>query len=552
VSASVDPRALGRAALLGTAGGGDVPLTGTPADGLLEARAGEPVERRVLLAAGARSWLRRAGRVAEDAPEAPSPAADETRPACSASVARRVEDFFLPGRAPLLPEALALLDDRGLRLPFEALPAALTRCQKAHRAALAAVVGERGRWLASHNRAWRWVLTHERAAAPGAEVDVDALRRTFDEGRLDDRVIALCRLREVDPEGARELLEATWAGERAHDRALLLQAIAVSLSLADEPLLERSRVGSTKRLRAEAIELLGALEGSAYNARMAERARGILRITSGAAKKPGFLAGLLGRPAPPSLDIVLPAELPADWAADGVRDEVKPGFGRKASWAYQVLKQVPPSAWAGDAEPAAVVRLFGAEDWTLVLGVSAAAAERADPHWSPVLWDVWRTLPTGDQAREGYAFGILAALVKVMPPDARAERVRPLLREGVRGTSAAWQPLLEVWEGAWPEDVAAQWLAGLRAAIGRIGSTPTATEGDLAWQRSLPSGARKLPLSLLGGRVPELPPVGTEGLRSNRRAWQTAIDTFHDHVAARIDFVRDLDGLPPAPLGDSP
>ncbi len=548
---AADPRALGRLALLGTSGGGALPPTGTPVDGLLASRADEPLERRILLAAGARSWFRRAGRVPEDAPEPPPAAPDEVSPACSASVARRVEDFFLPGRAPLLPEALSLLHARGLRLPFGALPGALTRCQKAHRPLLAAVVGERGRWLAARNRSWRWVLEHEGAPAPAGDVDVEALRRTFEEGRLDDRVIALCRLREVDPAGGRELLEATWDTERSGDRGLLIQAIAVSLSRDDEPFLELRRTGSTKRLRTEAIELLAKLPGSAWSARMAARARGILRVGKGAAKR-GFLAGLLGRTAGPTLEIHLPEELPGDWAEDGVRDEIKPGFGRKASWAYQVLRRTPPSAWAGDADPAAIVDLFAAEDWPLLLGASAAAVEREDPRWAPVLWDAWRTMPPGDQAREGYAFGILGDLVRVMPPDARGARIRPLLAAGVAGKSGAWEPLLAAWDGAWPEDVARLWLDGVREAIGRIGSTPTATESDLAWQRSVAAGARKLPLSLLGDRVPAMPPVGTEGLRSNRRAWQSAIDTFHDHVAARIDFARDLDGLPPAPLGDTP
>jgi hypothetical protein len=118
---AVDPRALGRAALLGTGSGvASVPLTGTPADALVAQRADEPIERRILLAAGARSWLRLAGRITEDAPESPLVAGEETRPACSDTVARRVDHFHSPARAPLLLEALQLIDERGLRLPFGA------------------------------------------------------------------------------------------------------------------------------------------------------------------------------------------------------------------------------------------------------------------------------------------------------------------------------------------------------------------------------------------------------------------------------------------------
>ena len=568
----MDPSALGRAALLGTGSGAfpDVPLTGTAADDLVVRRRDEPIERRILLAAGARSWLRRAGRPTLDAAAPPpgrSPA--ERRPAVSPSVARRIDDFFRGGRTALLPEALALLNERGLRLPHADLPRALARCPKLLRPQMAAVVGERGAWLAARNRSWRWVLDHVPAPEPDDSTDpgpdVDALRRSFDTGRLDDRVLAMCRLREVDPAGARELLRAAWSGENANDRGLLLSALSVGLGPDDHALLVAAASDRIARVRAEARDLLGRLPGSDLNRRFEARARTLLEIAEDTPAAPlprGFLASLLRGPSPVGgprlrLKVTIPRDLPPDWSEDGVRDEIKPGIGPQISRAVQVLSRVAPSVWAGDRMPADVVPLFGPDDWPLLLAVGRSVVSRRDQAWAAPLWDQLRLLSVGEPDPYVRSTPVPRDLVALMPRADLAMRLEPLLREGIAGSSGEWLPFLEAWPGSWPEDLAGLWLDGLRARIER--GTPRGIDDDglVAWQRSVAIGACKLPVSVLE-RVPSLPrPVGSA---SAMRTWTRLIETFNDHLSARIDLQRDLDGLPAAPLdplappddGDSP
>jgi hypothetical protein len=421
---------------------------------------------------------------------------------------------------------------------------------------MASVVGERGLWLAAQNRSWRWVLDHAPDApdAVEADVDLDGLRRTFMDGRLDDRVLALCRLREADPAGSRELLEGGWAGEQAGDRGLLLSTLTVGLSAADEPFLVLAAADLGSRVRSEARALLERVEGSALNRRFAARAAAILTLVEDepAPRRRSFLADLLrgNRPVAPTLrlHVNLPEDLPEDWSTDGVYDEVKPGIGRRTSWAIQVISRVHPEAWAGpNADPGRTIRLFAEDDWPLLLAVSRSVVERRLRDWAAALWDYWRGLTVGEQARDIYASQLPGELAPLLAPDHLAAHVMGLLREGVRGASGDWQALMAAWPGSWPEDLAGIWLAGLRLRIIRSASASMGEDdGLLAWQRSVGLGARKLPLSMLDGRVPRLPDPAGSGYAARR--WRSVLEIFNDQLAARIGLQRDLDGLPPAPL----
>jgi len=118
-----------------------------------------PLEQRMLLAAGVCGVASTAaGRpLPKSDGDSSPPSANETRPACSAKVARRLEDMLRGHHKELLLEALTLLDGAGLRLPHVLLPLALGVRTPAHRRAVRPVLGERGAWLARINPAWAWV-----------------------------------------------------------------------------------------------------------------------------------------------------------------------------------------------------------------------------------------------------------------------------------------------------------------------------------------------------------------------------------------------------------
>lgn len=145
-------------------------------------------ECRFLVAAGLLSVYAEAGRLPPRVPGI-DPAPEESLPACSKEVAEILTAMLQKGTSlggqtlsgadaarvssglggehdDLLPEALALLASRGLRLRHVLLPSLLATRSQSLRRALLPVLGERGRWLARFNPNWAWVLTMDAESLP--------------------------------------------------------------------------------------------------------------------------------------------------------------------------------------------------------------------------------------------------------------------------------------------------------------------------------------------------------------------------------------------------
>jgi hypothetical protein len=171
----------------------------------------------------------------------------------------------------LIGELLQAAARAGFRAPAPDLPAllALAARDAVVRPAVAAVLGERGRWLAALQPEWRRVAD---ASAPAA-VDPQA----WQTGRLGERVAWLTDLRRRDPAAARELLAAGWARETGDDRPVLLAVLQLRLGPEDEPFLEAALEDRKAEVRQGAARLLAALPTSAFAARAAARAEAALR-----------------------------------------------------------------------------------------------------------------------------------------------------------------------------------------------------------------------------------------------------------------------------------
>jgi hypothetical protein len=118
---------------------------------------------------------RRAGQRADSA-QSPRPAADDTRPAVSATAGRRLARILAGENSDLIAEWLTAAVTLGLRPPPQLLPALLDRARRVAasnpdpdearlRDLVAAAGGPRASWLAGLNPAWSWLLT-DRAPGP--------------------------------------------------------------------------------------------------------------------------------------------------------------------------------------------------------------------------------------------------------------------------------------------------------------------------------------------------------------------------------------------------
>ncbi len=97
----------------------------------------------------------------------------------------------------LLPEFLQLTAERGDIVPPETLPALLGLGKNDLRKLVLPVIGERGRWLASHNPAWAYALGRDPLEA-------------WENGLRAERVAALEQIHASEPGKERQWVQSGW------------------------------------------------------------------------------------------------------------------------------------------------------------------------------------------------------------------------------------------------------------------------------------------------------------------------------------------------------
>ena len=250
-------------------------------------------------------------------------------------------------------ELLQRLNAAGLRLPHNLLPLALDAGQRsvALRPALLAVLGERGRWLARQNSAWRF--------AEGAAADAP-LETRWSDGSLAQRVQLLQGERQRDPASARERLKTALPDLPAKERAELAAVLIEGLSMDDEALLTALCKDRGNDVRQTARALLVQLPKSATTQRAIARLQACL-------EKPSTLKSLLGA----KWKIDAPQATADDWKADGLEAERPKGenLGERAWWLYQLARQVPLAWWVQHTSmtPAALLQWAEKTDWHAAL-----------------------------------------------------------------------------------------------------------------------------------------------------------------------------------------
>jgi len=373
---------------------------------------------------------RRAGWAARRA--APLPAApEEHAPAARAAAGRRLARLLDADHTELLSEWLSVAAARGFRAPEALLPDLLQlgRGERSLRPPIAAVAGERGRWLAALNPHWAYLL-----AERGPDVDAAAGAEAWEFGAAGHRLDYLARLRAHDPDAARELLAASWARETPDDRALFLAVLADGLAAADEPFLEDALDDRRAAVRELAADLLVRLPGSALGRRMAERAQRCIRVER-------RLRGA-------RLVVEPPTECDRAMQRDGIRCRAPKGTGERAWWLEQLVAHTPLAGWTGrlGATPAEILRLKLAEWGPVVMaGWVRATVLQRDPGWAGAL----------------LALGPYRELLAVLPPGERSSHAVRLVRD------AAFHELpvlLDDLPGPWDGQLAAAVLARIRKA----------------------------------------------------------------------------------------
>ncbi|MCX5228160.1 DUF5691 domain-containing protein [Streptomyces sp. NBC_00233] len=457
---------------------------------------GSDLPGALLDAAALHTVRRRAGLRPGPAAPPPEPAPEDHRRPLPGAARRRLDQLLAgraapspagrrgaaPDLAELLPQWLALANERRFKAPAATLPALLdaARARTDLRPQALLLAGPRGLWLAWLNPEWRFAL---RGAGAGSSLpdpgDREGVRALWDEGLFAERVALLGAVRTEDPAAGLALLASTWSAERAEDRLMFLDSLRAGLSGADEEFLEEALGDRSRNVRATAAELLSALPASALAGRMAGRA-----VTC---------VGLDRTAQSPTITVEAPHECDAAMQRDGLAATPPAGRGERSWWLGQLVEAAPLSCWPprfGGRGPEEIVALPVADDWQAELHAAwcRAAVRQRDAAWSRALLGSPATPPATGPGTSSLAER--AQLLSTLPPAERARWVGAFI--AAHGLSEAFQ-LLGVCEVPWAEPLGGAVIDALDIAR-EAGSYPWSFSGvmGLAERCLAPEAARQL------------------------------------------------------------
>ena len=339
--------------------GGKTGSTTSPAEQLLRASAIAAVMERAGWVPGSQVPAAQWRQISAAAPESRSATANER-------LQTLMQDVLQDGPQELLAPMLLALDQAGQRLPHGLLVPALDQGRQSIelRRWLTPVLGERGRWLGAMNSQWSYASGVEETADP---------EQIWQEGSLEQRVDLLSSERGDNPAQARARLEASLKELNAKERLPMVQALALGLSMDDEPLLEKLLADRGKEVRETAARLLSSLPESAHS----------LRIM-------GWMRALLQQDEKGQWVIEPPEQGLKEWERDGITLQ-PPSYikGVKAWLLQQLVELTPLSFWTQTLgmAPLQLMEWSKRSDWKSALrqGWLEALQSQRDVQWIEVL-----------------------------------------------------------------------------------------------------------------------------------------------------------------------
>ena len=490
--------------------------------GLVSAESDAP--SNLLRVAAAASAYKRCGRTPGRTHEAlPTPCPRDDRPTCTPAAAALLRRILQGEHESLLRTWLMLATRHDVRAPADTLPAVLDLARKDPklRPLVRATGGTRATWLAALNEDWAFAISGD---------SPEALATTWETGTDMARMEAFQRLRQLDPDGARGLLETSWAQEVPDNRAFFVAMLALGLNPADEPFLERALDDRRKEVRQQAAGLLGRLASSALTARMVDRARQLVTLGTTILRQP-------------RIDVTPPGEADASMVRDGVNPKppAGTGVGEKAWMLAQIIGAVPPSMWSAEwsIEPAKLIRAADGHEWRepLVAGWLIATERFHDATWARALWgneSVARLESKWGAPPLEHVFTRAASADVV---DAELRREVEARHDALRSADRVANALLP-WPNEWSDALARAVATRLK---GYAGADRVSFTGEFGMRALLERCAHAVPVSAA--------PAFLDGWPEQSDVWSTwgsAVDTLASVLRFRIDLHLAFNEEPPA------
>lgn len=298
-------------------------------------------------------------------------AQSEERDYCTPGMLQALRDILHENNEALLGTWLQLCKSAERIVTPEFIPSLFAQAEKNKllRPGVIDCCGKRGEWLSRFNPAWNFY----------AKEISDDLWQT---GSLEQRKEVLKQLRTIEPDKAREWLEAVWAQENANTKAELLKSLSENLSLNDEPWLQSLLKEKSAKVKEEAFTLLKQLPGSSL-----VKAYQDLLVELFSIKTEKAMLGLLHKL---KIETKAPKEIPDIVTASGIDklSNIK-GISDELFIVAQLLSFVPPSFLEKQygVTPEEIATAFTKEASKLDLNhsLATAAVTYKDKAWASAL-----------------------------------------------------------------------------------------------------------------------------------------------------------------------
>ena len=470
---------------------------------------------------------------AEEGPPTPEPAQPDIEQCCSARICAHLKTG-LEQYPQAVEELLGLIADLGQRVSPPLLPALLRYGEQsvASQPAVEAVLGNRGRWLAAQNPAWHYVRQGVETTVSDAfvsdtsasnisisERDIIRWQSHWRSGTKKQRMAAITKWRQVDPDGAREVIADSWTSEDWRTRENVVCTFNANLTMADEPFLETALGDRAAGVRQSAAACLAQLPESRLCQRMAERIQKFVHIK---ATKDGL-----------TLEVSLPETFDSHWKQDGIQQTSVHQLSDQASWVAQMLAKAPLSYWNSKFDQIQEIldRSSTSHSSTSHSSTSGLSISQRDrlivlSGWSQAacnqratqLAKAWVSLLLSQQDFQAWEQALLRDMLSILSPEKKEQYLRAQVP--VRNNDQAsshWLQLVAESQQRWDYDFSRLVLSQLTQVM-----QGKRKYGDLF------SPPAEIALFLHPGLAPEAERMIENWTQSHRptKAWQRFLDEF--------------------------
>lgn len=109
------------------------------------------------------------------------------------------------------------------------------------------IIGNRGKWLVQFYPEWRFAIKED---------------ANWETATINERVRLLVKMRQTEPDQARDLIQATWKEENAAGRLALLETLAVGINAGDEEFLQNALADKSQKVKDLALSYLKLIPAS--------------------------------------------------------------------------------------------------------------------------------------------------------------------------------------------------------------------------------------------------------------------------------------------------